>query len=109
MPPLIRGAVDRFHDAVRRHFQQRLREFVLFGSQARGDAHNESDVDILVIIDALSEDERKVVFNLAYDAGASGDELIILSPLPYSSAQAQELRHRERRLMLEIARDGVVL
>jgi predicted nucleotidyltransferase len=109
MPPLVRAAVGRFHDALREGFGQRLREFVLFGSHARGDAHEDSDVDMLVVVDSLSEDERKVVFDLAYDAGATGDELIVLSPLPYATSQAEELRRRERRLMLEIDRDGVAL
>lgn len=109
MAPPVRAAIERFHAAVREHFQQRLAEFVLFGSQARGDAHEESDVDILVVIDSLTEAERKLVFDFAYDAGACGDELIILSPLPYSTAQVQDLRQRERRLMAEIDRDGVPL
>lgn len=105
----VRDAVDRFHVALRGQFAERLREFVLFGSQARGDAHADSDVDILVTIDSLSDGERRVVFGLAYDAGATGDELIVVSPLPYSTEQAEDLRRRERRLMLEIARDGVAL
>lgn len=109
MAPLARAAVERFRDAVRGHFPDRLQEFVLFGSQARGDVHEDSDVDILVVIDALTEDERRLLFDLAYDAGATDDELILLSPLPYSTEQAADLRSREKRLMLEIARDGVAL
>ena len=109
MSPLVRSAVDRFLAALREQFAARLRECILFGSQARGDAHEDSDVDLLVVIDDLTGSEQKFVLDLAYDAGATGDDLIILSPLPYSSAQAAGLRARERRLMLEIARDGVPL
>lgn len=109
MSPLVRSAVDRFHGALRQRFAQRLRELVLFGSQARGNANEESDADLLVVVDGLTEAERKLIFDLAYDSGAVGDELVVLSPLPYSTAQAAELRARERRLMIEIAHDGVVL
>jgi hypothetical protein len=63
----------------------------------------------LVTVDSLSEDERRLIFDLAYDASVAGDELIVLSPLPYSTAQAHDLRRRERRLMMEIQRDGVAL
>jgi hypothetical protein len=33
----------------------------------------------------------------------------VVTPLPYATTQAEELRRRERRLMLEIDRDGVTL
>ena len=111
-PPIssiVRVAIDRFQSALRARFSERLTEFVLFGSQARGDIHENSDVDLLVVIDGLTEAERRQVFDLAYDAGAAGEDYVVLSPLPYSVAQVAELRARERRLMREIARDGVVL
>lgn len=105
----MRAAIDRFHTELKARFSERLSEFVLFGSQARGNTHEDSDVDLLVVITELTEAERKQVFDLAYDAGAAGEDYVVLSPLPYSAAQAAELRARERRLMREIARDGVVL
>lgn len=109
LSPTIRDALERFQAAVRDRFKERVREIVLFGSQARGDAHEESDVDLLVVIDGLTEAERRIVFDMSYDAGAFGEEFVALSPLPYSTDQAASLRARERRLMLEIARDGVAL
>jgi predicted nucleotidyltransferase len=105
----VAAAIERFHSEVRARFSERLREFVLFGSQARGEGHEESDVDLLVVIEGLTETEQRQIFDLAYDAGATGEEYIALSPLPYSVAQVADMRTRERRLMLEIARDGVAL
>jgi predicted nucleotidyltransferase len=103
------AAIDRFHSELRVRFAERLREFVLFGSQARGESHEDSDVDLLVVIDGLTEAERKEVFDLAYDAGSIGDDYVVLSPLPYSVTQVADMRVRERRLMREIERDGVAL
>lgn len=109
MAPVVRAAIDRFRSEVRVRFSERLREFVLFGSQARGNAHEDSDVDLLVVVEGLTEAERKEIFDLAYDSGAAGEDYIVLSPLPYSEAQVAQMRARERRLMREIARDGVAL
>jgi predicted nucleotidyltransferase len=86
-----------------------LRELVLFGSQARGDAAEESDADVLVVVDDLTEAERREVLDLSWYAGAAGDEYVSIAPLAYSTAQVGDLRARERRLMREIARDGLVL
>lgn len=90
-------------------FGARVQELTLFGSRARGDAREDSDVDVLVVIDELSEPERGDVFGLAWSAGMEGDEYVVLAPIPYSTAQARELRHRKKRLMREIAEHGVEL
>lgn len=90
-------------------FGARVQELTLFGSRARGDAREDSDVDVLVVVDELSEPERGEVFGLAWSAGMGGDEYVVLAPIPYSTAQARELRRREKRLMREIAEHGVPL
>ncbi len=109
LPALIAEALGRFRAALRERFGDRLRELVLFGSQARGEATEESDVDLLVIVEGLTEAERREVLDLAWAAGAAGAEYVCLSPLPYSSDQIADLRRRERRLPREIAKDGIAL
>jgi predicted nucleotidyltransferase len=107
--PIVAAALGRFRAALGLRFGRRLREVTLFGSRARGEAHEESDVDVLVVVDALSEKERAEVMDLAWRAAFEGEEYVVLSPLPYSSEQAADMRRRERRLFREIDRDGVPL
>lgn len=109
LPPAVTAALSRFREAINALFGPRLREVVLFGSYARGEAHDESDVDVLVVADGLTEGERREVMDAAYDAGAVADEWVSISPLPYSSAQAADLRQRERRLLRDVDADGVPL
>ncbi|MSP24305.1 MAG: nucleotidyltransferase domain-containing protein [Myxococcales bacterium] len=109
-PPSVRAAIERFRIGVQARFGPRLRELVLFGSYARGDADDESDVDLLVVIDELSEAERREVFDLAYDADAADREHWSgLAPIVYSTAWAQELRRREKLLLQDVDREGVRL
>ena len=82
----LRGA------AVRERFGARVQEVVLFGSQARGEAHEESDVDVLIVIDDLSEEERRAVLDLTFAPDAASDEWLGLSPLVYSTEQAARMR-----------------
>jgi predicted nucleotidyltransferase len=110
LPPAVSAALERFERALRGRFPERLRELTLFGSYARGEAHEESDVDILVVVDGLTEAERRDVFDLAHDADAADRERWTgLSPLAYSTAQAAELRARERLLFRDIDREGLPL
>ena len=106
--PAVSAALARFRALLVRRFGVRLREVVLFGSHARGEAHEESDVDALVVIDGLTEPERREVVRMSYDAeDKEGDEWVGLSPLVLSTAHASEQRARGRLLFRDIAREGV--
>ena len=108
--PAVARALDRFQASLERAFGSRLREFVLYGSYARGTAHEESDVDVLVVVDDLSEQERRLAIDLAYDANAAEREnWVALSALVHSSQTATDLRERERLIMRNIAHDGIWL
>jgi uncharacterized protein len=109
LPPRIATAIGRFHAELVGAFGTRLRELVLFGSQARGDATEESDVDLLVVIDHLTDPERRKVIDISCTVGAEGDEYVVLSPLVYATEHATDMRGRERRIMHEIERDGVAV
>ena len=82
---------------------------VLFGSRARGDAHEESDVDVVRVIGDLSEPERLAVLDLTFALEAASEEWLGLSPLVYSSEQAARMRAGGRRLFRDIDREGIRL
>lgn len=107
--PEVAAALDRFRELVRSRFGDRLREMTVFGSRARGDAHEDSDVDLLVVVDQLSESERGEVFDLAWSAAMAGEEYVVLAPIPYSTERAAESRRLEKRLMREIDIHGIPL
>jgi predicted nucleotidyltransferase len=108
LPRSVRVALDAYRSALRAAFGDRLKEARLFGSYARGEARPESDVDVFVAIEGLTHAERDVAFDLAYEIELHG-EWVGLSPLVYSTAQASELRARERRLLRDIDREGIAL
>src|SRR5688572_4999798 len=98
LPPAVSQALSRFKAALHGRFGERVSAVVLFGSHARGDANEDSDVDVLVAIDDLTEAERLVVVDLAVDVDRSLPEWVGLSPLVYSTAQASKMRSAGRRL-----------
>jgi predicted nucleotidyltransferase len=107
LPGPIASTLRRFRGALEGRYGERLREVVLFGSWARGEADEESDVDVLVVVDDLTEEERRGIVDLAYELDSENDELLVLSPLCYSTTQVGELRARERRLLRDIDREGL--
>jgi predicted nucleotidyltransferase len=107
LPAAVESALERFAAAVRARFGDRVCEVTLFGSHARGDAHEDSDVDVLVVIADLTWPEHRETLDLAYRIDSSSDDLVGLSPIVYSAERASDLRARERRLLRDVDREGV--
>jgi len=50
------GLIEKYCSLIKNHFRDRLISICLFGSVARGEAKPGSDIDILVVADALPRD-----------------------------------------------------
>ena len=55
---------DRVLKAVKENFGDKLDKVILYGSYARGDNADESDIDIIALVDMPSEDANKLDMQL---------------------------------------------
>jgi predicted nucleotidyltransferase len=108
LPSLVQQNVDAFVAGLRGRFGPRLKMVRLFGSYARGSAHEDSDVDCLVLLDDVTDDDDRAVTDLAGDLTWQIGGVVI-SPLVMSAAAFGEWKRRERRTPLEIEREGIAL
>jgi uncharacterized protein len=60
-------------------FGDRLFALKLFGSRARGEGRDDSDIDVLVEVRDVTPEERRAILDLAHDLGLEAD--LVLSPL----------------------------
>src|SRR3990170_46203 len=91
-------------DALQRLLGEKL---VLFGSMARGDWFERSDIDIAIVVKGLSRELKSAIFDSVAEI-----ELKYLTPLSvivFSEEEFNRLKERERRIALDIAREGVPL
>lgn len=105
LPSLVADAARELRRALEREFPGRVVEVTIFGSTARGEATEESDVDVLVLFAEASFAERARAMDLATEIGFASD--LVFSPLVMSVGEWRELERRERRLPREIRKDGV--
>jgi uncharacterized protein len=85
----------------------RLVLLVLYGSRARGDYERSSDVDVAVIVRDL---DRKLKLQILQAvAEIELEHLVPLSTLVMSEDSYTDLLRRERRIALDIQREGVPL
>ena len=62
-----REAFEEFADRATEELQDSLKELILYGSVARGEESEESDVDVFAVVE--SDEDLKFLRNLAYDIG----------------------------------------
>lgn len=84
-----------------------LSRMVLYGSVACGDAEPDSDTDVALIVRRLDRNTRKRIWDRTADMELRND--FPISPVMFSETRFRELKERERRIALDIEREGILL
>jgi hypothetical protein len=81
----------------------RVRRFLLFGSWARGDAHPESDIDLLVVLDRVESpwEELRRMDEILWQHSYRND--VVISAVPVGE---DELREATRPLLIRAQAEG---
>lgn len=104
VPPKLKPILAELKRGLQELYGERLQAVVLFGSQARGEATEDSDVDVAVVLDdfenAFTESDRHS--DLLYDLGLKYGKLIMSVPI-----REREWRECDWRLYRNVRREGV--
>jgi predicted nucleotidyltransferase len=104
-------AVAAFLKVLKHRLQELLGDIllklVLFGSRARGDATDESDIDVAVIVREASREVRESI--LREVARLEFEQCQAVSVLILSEEELKRLAGKERRIGLDILNEGVPL
>jgi predicted nucleotidyltransferase len=84
-----------------------LNKVILFGSRARGDAEPDSDMDVLVIVDEITEEKEDYISECAWEAGFEYG--IVLVPVVYTVSEWERGPERFSLLAEAIRSEGVYL
>ena len=96
--------------SARERLGARLVRVAIFGSRARGDAEQESDIDLLFLTaDEPTLDDRHLLSGLAAGLQVDTGAFLPFSVVLLSLAAFEDLRARERRFALDVDREGISL
>ena len=105
LPPRIAQALAELRRRLVARFGSDLLEMRLFGSWARGEANEDSDVDVFVLLRTMTAADWRDVVNLAAEVGLELD--LWLSPTIFDLARYQQWRRQERGLVMDIYHQGI--
>ncbi len=97
-------AIRQFKQAVKEIYGPRLKKIVLYGSWARGDASEESDIDLMVVLSGEVQPglELDRMIDVITDTNLEYD--VLISVLPVSESNFNTLRSP---LLLNVRKEGV--
>jgi hypothetical protein len=96
--------VGEFHRRLRARFGDRVRHVRLFGSYARGEAHEESDIDIIALVRDLTWQEKGESVDIATEISLECG--MHLAPVVMSETDFKRLVDLESSFAADILRDG---
>jgi predicted nucleotidyltransferase len=85
----------------------KVHEVRAFGSRARGDAAEDSDMDVLVVVDSLDHATERCISDCAWEAGFPED--IIIVPIVLSLDVLKNSPLRESAFIKGVYREGVAI
>ena len=84
MPNRIKNILEEYANGFVSIVGKSLNQVILYGSYARGDFNENSDIDIMILTDLTDSEiieEREKVWDIAYDIESDNNFDIVLSPL----------------------------
>ena len=108
-----RRIVAEFARRVRARFGDRMARVVLFGSRARGDVTEESDIDLLVLLRVPVAEETQAtreVWEIVEDVLRLAPKVYVpLAPIVLAEEGFLELKRLERAFALDVEAEGIPL
>jgi len=100
IPENKRRALESFVRILKEKHGNRIHKIVLFGSTARREAEEESDVDVLVVADEVTQKEvSKIAFQILLKYG------VVISPIVEDKLQFE--KYKDYSFHRNILREGV--
>jgi predicted nucleotidyltransferase len=105
MSPAEREILEGFRAALQEKL--RLHSLALFGSRARGDAGEDSDMDVLVVVPIRSKEIEDYISDCAWEVAAP--QGIVLVPVVFSREEWEDGPERSSLLAQSVRQEGIFL
>lgn len=102
-----RAAIAAYVHRIAADYADEVASVTLYGSQARGDAGSESDIDLLVVLRNDSPELRQALADLAWQV--QYEHNVVISDIVRTAEQWREMQTRQFPFYQNVIREGTLL
>lgn len=89
--------------------KEHIRKIIIFGSRARGDSGQDSDLDVIALVDQKDESLEKQIENTAYQLMLENDFQPMISLKVFSEDQFEDALNRGFSFYRYVVKEGIVV
>ncbi len=106
MDTKINEIIKKFKIEIKKLYNDKLKDVILYGSYARGEATEDSDIDLAIVIDDNIQPGREIdkMIDIITDIGLEYD--ILISVYPFSE---EEYRTVKAPILMNIRKEGILV
>ena len=97
--------LDQYRAAITSRHGAAVKDVLIYGSKARGDAHEESDIDVLLIVRNEAGGLKRTLRRVGYELAATS--YAMPSILARTEEEWERLRQRRSPFRTAVERDGI--
>ena len=101
--------ISEYIRRMQKQFPKQISKSILFGSKARGDSHQRSDIDILVVLNTDDEKVKGRIQDLSWDVMMDYNFTSFLSPIVFLKKQHRQYKKWNSSFLSVISREGLLL
>jgi predicted nucleotidyltransferase len=104
--PKIKTILDKFKQEIIRIYQDNLSQLILFGSQARGEAKPDSDIDVLIVLKSSIKDRIKQEKVIQVISDLCLEYELLISCVYVNEEQ---FKNEKSPLLINIHKEGIII
>lgn len=109
IPKSEKKLLDNFLVNLKNKFGSKIEGVILFGSKAKGDWHEDSDIDLLVLTRDQNKSLENKISDLAYDIELENNFPALLSILVWSRKRFKSFNKPETSFVYNLKKEGLKL
>lgn len=106
MTLFLKTILVQLKQQLKNYYGNRLNQIILFGSQARNDAHPDSDIDILVVLNGLVNIGEEIEKTSPIIADLSLEKDVVINCIFMDD---NKFNHRNGPLLRNIRQEGITI
>jgi predicted nucleotidyltransferase len=103
----IHAAIAAYVQRIAAEYADEVASVTLYGSQARGDASSESDIDLLIVLRSDSPALRQALADLAWQV--QYEHHVVISDIVRTAEQWREMQARQFPFYQNVTHEGILL